>query len=52
METGHSVVAFLEHLRVGGELHGPAAGPAQSHSPHVNQMGTHDAAHGASKTGQ
>lgn len=52
METGHSVVASLEHLRVGGELHGPAAGPAHSHSPHINQLGTHDTAHSMSKTSQ
>lgn len=46
MEAGHSVVASMERLRVGGELHGPAAGPAHSHSPHVNQLGTHGTAHG------
>lgn len=47
METGNSVVASLEHLRVGGELHGSATSPVYSHSPHVNQLGTHDAAHDA-----
>lgn len=45
MEARHSVVASLEHLWVGGELHGPAARPARPHSPHVNQLGTHGTAH-------
>lgn len=50
MKAGHSVVAALERLWVGGELHGPAAGPPHSHRPHIKQLGTHDAAHGV-KTG-
>lgn len=45
MEAGHPVVAPLEHLRVRAELHGPAAGPAHFHGPHVHQLGTHGAAH-------
>ena len=45
MEAGHSVVASLEHLRVGGELHGPPARPAHSHGPHVDQLGAHSTAH-------
>lgn len=46
VEAGHSVVASLEHLWVGTELHGPVATPVHSHSPHVNQLGTHGTAHG------
>lgn len=46
MEAGHPVVAAPQHLRVGAELHGPAAGAAHPHSPHVNQLGTHGTAHG------
>lgn len=46
MEAGHPVVAAPQHLRVRPELHGPAAGPAQPHSPHVNQLGAHGTAHG------
>lgn len=43
------MVVSLEHLRIGGELHSPAASPAHPHSPHVNQMRTHGTAHGVSK---
>lgn len=46
VEACHSVVASLQHLWVGGELHGPAARPAHPHSPHVDQLGAHGAAHG------
>lgn len=51
MEAGHPVVAPLEHLRVRGELHGPAASPAHFHRPHVHQLGTHGAAHSESAGG-
>lgn len=46
VEARHSVVASVEHLRPGGELHGPAARPAHSHRAHVNQLGAHGTAHG------
>lgn len=45
VEARHSVVAALQHLRVGGELHGPAARPARPHGPHVNELRAHGAAH-------
>lgn len=49
VEAGHSVIASLEHLWVGAELHGPVASPVHSHSPQINQLGTHGTAHGMCK---